>query len=187
MLKTIEMAYVATLAAIVCALGLLPPIPLPFSPVPITAQTLGVMLAGGLLGARLGGLSMLVFLAVVAAGAPVLSGGRGGLSAFVAPTAGFLWSFPISAFVIGYFIERNWERLTIWRAVAINFVGGILLVYAIGAPVLSFIANMDIVTAFVVNVAYLPGDIAKAVIAAYISVKMKAIRPMIRKNETFDA
>jgi biotin transport system substrate-specific component len=84
------MVYVAMFTAVMCVLGFLPPIPLPFSPVPITAQTLGVMLAGSILGARLGGLSLVVFLLVVAVGAPVLSGGRGGFSVLLGPSAGYL-------------------------------------------------------------------------------------------------
>ena len=89
-MKTKEMMYVSLFTAIVAALGILPPVTLPFIPVPITAQTLGVMLAGTVLGARLGGLSLLVFLLLVLAGAPVLSGGRGGLGVIFGPSGGFI-------------------------------------------------------------------------------------------------
>lgn len=58
-------------------LGLIPPIALAITPVPITLQSLGVMLAGGLLGSRLGALSQLIFLLIVGVGAPLLAGGRG--------------------------------------------------------------------------------------------------------------
>ncbi|WP_245983389.1 biotin transporter BioY [Ammoniphilus oxalaticus] len=178
----------AMLTSIVCALGFAPSVPNPLNPtVPITAQTLGVMLAGGLLGAKRGAGSMLVFLAIVAVGAPVLSGGRGGLSAFVAPTAGYLWSFPLSALMIGFFTERFWNNLTFLKAILINVCGGIILVYAIGSPVLSFVTEMDIRAAFLSNVAYLPGDFMKAVIAAYIAVKMKRMKPIIEQDKTFIA
>ena len=186
-MKTKEMVFVAMFAAIVCVLGFLPPIPIPFSPVPITSQTLGVMLAGGLLGARLGGISMLVVLAIVATGAPVLSGGRGGLSAFVAPTAGYLWAWPVAAFVMGYLTERFWNGLTIWKAFLINILGGILLIYAIGTPVVSIVANLGMREAIFSNFMYIPGDLVKAFIAAYIAVKIKAVRPLIEKDKTFVA
>src|SRR5690625_7350257 len=75
-MKLQDMMYISLFAAIVGVLGFIPPIPLPFSPVPITAQTLGVMLAGGILGARRGGLSLLLFIALVAIGTPLLTGGR---------------------------------------------------------------------------------------------------------------
>ena len=84
-MKTRDLVYVALFAAIVAVLGLLPPVPVPGIPVPITAETLGVMLAGSVLGGRRGGLALLVFLAVVAVGAPVLSGGRGGIGVFYGP------------------------------------------------------------------------------------------------------
>lgn len=60
-MKTRDMVLAAMFTAVVAALGLIPPILSPFSPVPITAQTFGVMLAGAVLGPRLGGLSLLLF------------------------------------------------------------------------------------------------------------------------------
>ena len=71
-MKIQEMTHVALFAAIMGALGLLPPIFLTFTPVPITLQTIGVLLAGGILGARLGAISQIVFLLLVAAGLPTL-------------------------------------------------------------------------------------------------------------------
>lgn len=76
-MKIKDMMFTAIMAAVIAVLGLLPPIPLPFIPVPITVQTLGVMLAGSILGARLGGVSLLLFVVLIGLGAPLLSGGRG--------------------------------------------------------------------------------------------------------------
>lgn len=70
-MKIKEITYVALFAGIMGILGLVPPITLGFTPVPITLQTLGVILAGGILGARLGSLSIIVFLLIVAAGMPL--------------------------------------------------------------------------------------------------------------------
>ena len=75
-MKTRDLAYIALFAAITAVLGLLPAVPVPAVPVPITAQTLGVMLAGAVLGARRGFLALLLFLALVAIGLPLLAGGR---------------------------------------------------------------------------------------------------------------
>ncbi|MEL6321465.1 MAG: biotin transporter BioY, partial [Cyanobacteria bacterium J06626_14] len=75
-MTTRDLVYIAVFAALVAALGLIPPIPLPFIPVPITAQSLGVMLAGAILGARRGACALLLFLVLVAIGFPLLSGGR---------------------------------------------------------------------------------------------------------------
>src|SRR3712207_9526206 len=101
-MKTRDLAYIALFAAIVAVLGQLPAVPVPGIPVPITAQTLGVMLAGSVLGARRGGLALLLFLAVVAMGAPLLASGAGGLGVFVGPTAGYLYRWPIGAVLIGW-------------------------------------------------------------------------------------
>jgi len=77
-------------------------VPLPFTPVPITGQTLGVLLAAAVLGARRGFLSQLGYLALGAAGLPVFAGGS-----LIGPTAGYLWSFPIAAFLLGWMVERG--------------------------------------------------------------------------------
>lgn len=79
-MKTRDLVLISLFAAIIIALGLLPPITLGFIPVPITAQSLGVMLAGVVLGAKRGTLAVLLTILIAAIGLPVLSGGRGGLS-----------------------------------------------------------------------------------------------------------
>ena len=84
-MKTKDLAYIALFAAITAVLGLVPAIQV--GPVPITAQTLGVMLAGAILGARRGFLSQLLFLVLVAIGLPLLASGAGGLAVFAGPTA----------------------------------------------------------------------------------------------------
>ena len=77
-----DLALIATFTGVVAALGLVPALA-PFGiPVPITAQSLGVMLAGAVIGARRGFLSLALFLVLVAVGLPLLSGGRGGLGVF---------------------------------------------------------------------------------------------------------
>ena len=75
--------------------------------VPITLQTLGVMLVGSLLGARKGALSLLLFLVLVAIGLPLLAGGRGGLGVFAGPSVGCLVAWPIAAWVIGRIVEAG--------------------------------------------------------------------------------
>ena len=91
-----NIAYIALFAALIAVLGLIPKITLAFG-VPITAQSLGVMLCGTVLGARRGALAVLLFLALVAMGLPLLAGGRGGLGVFASPTVGFLIGFPVAS------------------------------------------------------------------------------------------
>ena len=178
-MKTRDLAYVALFAAIVAVLGLLPPIAIPVIPVPITAQTLGVMLAGSVLGAKRGGLALLLFLAVVAVGAPVLSGGRGGLGVFTGPTAGYLYSWPIAAFVVGLLTQLFWRRYNLAYAMVANVVGGILVIYVIGIPFTAVYADVPLTTSFTGALLFIPGDLVKAVIASVVAVSVRRAYPVI--------
>jgi len=173
-----DMVYVALFAAIVAVLGLFPPITLPTG-VPITAQSLGVMLAGSVIGAKRGGLALVVFVALVAVGAPILAGGRSGFGIFFGPTAGFLLSWPVAAFLIGWLTERSWHQLSWLRSFAFNVVGGILVIYAAGIPWLVVAADLGLVKAFTGSVAFIPGDLIKAALAAFIAVTVKRAYPVI--------
>lgn len=180
-MKTKEMVFAALFAALIGVLGLIPPIPLGFIPVPITVQTLGVMLAGCFLGKKTGAISLILFIVLVAIGVPLLSGGRGGPSVFVSPTSGYFLSWPIAVFCIGYATEKIWSRLTIWKLIIINFVFGVLLVSLIGAPVMAIITDTSIWAGLVGATAFLPGDCIKAVIAAIIAIQLKAVSPIEEK------
>ena len=140
-MKTKDLAYIALFAAITAVLGLVPAIQI--GPVPITAQTLGVMLAGSILGAKRGFLALLLFLLLVAIGLPVLPGGGGGLAVFAGATAGYLFSWPIAAFVVGLLTERFWTRYNLAWGILANAVGGILVIYAIGVPWLAVVADLS--------------------------------------------
>ncbi|MBM7703582.1 biotin transporter BioY [Metabacillus iocasae] len=183
-MKLKEMMYVSLFAALVAALGLLPPIALPFTPVPITAQTFGVMLAGAVLGARLGGMSLGLFVLLVAVGAPVLSGGRGGLGILIGPSGGYVLSWPIAAFVIGFLVEKSWHQLKLWRMVVFNLIGGVLVVYACGITYLSFVADLTWMQAAVSALTYIPGDIAKAVLSGIIALRIQKSYPLIQPKST---
>lgn len=175
-----DVVLVALLAAIMAVLGLIPKIEVVFIPVPITAQLLGVMLAGSILGAKRGAAAMLLFLALVAAGLPLLAGGRGGLGVFAGPSAGFLIAYPLAAFVIGWLTERFWNRLTFWRLLTINIAGGIVLLYAFGIPGIALMTGAPLSTAAIGSLVFVPGDILKAVLAASAGMFVKRGYPLIR-------
>lgn len=176
MLTTKDLVRIALFAALIAALGLIPKFDLPFTAgVPITAQTLGVMLAGLILGPRNSLLAVLLFLFVVALGAPVLSGGRGGLGVFFGPTVGFLAGWAAGAWLCGAvfsWLMRQWpKRIFLWAFVAAVF-GGILAVYALGIPVLALMAKMPVDKAALVSLAFVPGDLVKAAIAAWLTHRL---------------
>lgn len=177
-----DMVYAALFAALTAALGLLPMIAVPGLPVPIHAQSLGVMLAGGVLGAKRGGLAMLVFMALVAAGLPLLSGGRGGIGIFFGPTGGFALGYIPGAFVTGWFVERFWSRLNFVAALVACAIGGIGMVYLLGIPWLAMVAKISFAKAATGSMAFVPGDLVKAVLAALVAVSMKKSYPMIGRR-----
>ncbi|KAF0817318.1 MULTISPECIES: biotin transporter BioY [unclassified Cytobacillus] len=179
-MKVKEMTYVALFAAVMGALGLVPPIMLSFTPVPITLQTLGVLLAGGILGARLGGISMAVFLLLVAAGAPLLSGGRGGIGVFFGPSAGYLFSYPLTAFVIGYLLSR-FKTLKLMNIMLINLTAGIFLIYLFGIPVQAFMMDIPLAEAIKLSLVYIPGDVLKATLASLLVYRLMK-HPIINKQ-----
>jgi biotin transport system substrate-specific component len=84
-------------------------ISVPMLPVPMTMQTLAVILIGALYGWRLGALTILAWLGEAATGLPVLANGSGGLAPFMGPTAGYLASFPLVAALVGWLAERGWN------------------------------------------------------------------------------
>jgi biotin transport system substrate-specific component len=174
-----DIVHIALFAALTAVLGLIPRIDLGIVPVPITAQSLGPMLAGSILGARRGGLSQALFVLLVAMGLPLLAGGRGGLGVFAGPSAGFIIGFPIAAFAIGALTERFWSRLSVGRAVLANLLGGVLVLYAIGLPVLVAITGTP--NAVYGATAFLPGDLLKAVLAALVAIFVKRGYPLIER------
>ena len=163
-----DLALVAVFVGIVAALGLAPAF-YPFGiSVPITAQSAGVMLAGAILGARRGALALVVFLVLVAAGLPLLAGGRGGLGVFAGPSAGFLIGWPVAAWVVGKATERL-GRYTLARGVLANLLGGVLVMYLFGILGIAIIGRVPLDAAVVSVWAFVPGDVAKAVVAALVA------------------
>jgi biotin transport system substrate-specific component len=172
-----DLALIATFTGVVAALGLVPALA-PFGiPVPITAQSLGVMLAGAVLGARRGFLSLGLFLVLVAVGLPLLSGGRGGLGVFAGPSVGFLLGYPVAAFVIGWLTERGGPTYRLAWGLVANVVGGIVVLYAAGIAGLVAVAHYGVWEATALNGWYLVGDSAKVVIAAVVARGVHAAYP----------
>ncbi|MEG9884341.1 MAG: biotin transporter BioY [Hyphomicrobiales bacterium] len=177
-METRDIVFIALFAAITAALAVFPPITLPVVGVPISAQPLGVMLAGGILGARRGGLALVLFLALVAIGLPLLPGGRGGFGVFLGPTGGYLIGFIVAAFAIGSLTEHFWQGLHYTKAFAIC-LAGVIVLYAIGIPWSAYVAKIDLWTALMASLLFIPGDIVKGLIAAGVIVIVKRSYPLI--------
>ena len=178
-MTTRDIVFIALFAAITAVAGIFPPITLPLLSVPITAQSLGVMLAGGVLGAKRGALSIILLLVLVAIGLPLLSGGRGGLAVFFGPSAGFLAGWVVAAFVIGWLTERFWDGLSFIHAALICAFGGIVVMYLIGIPWITLSAGVPLSKAIACSIAFVPGDLVKCVIAAGVMITVKRSYPII--------
>lgn len=171
-----DVTLIAFFAALIAALGLIPAIPLGFG-VPITAQNLGVMLCGTVLGARRGALSVLLFLGLVALGLPLLSGGRGGLGVFTGPTAGFLVGWVVSAIVAGL-IVRHWRGVSLTVSAGVGaLVGAVVVSYAFGIVWLAHMLGRTLVEATGMMLVFIPGDVIKAVIAGFLTASIYKARP----------
>jgi len=105
-----------------------------FTPVPITGQTLGVLLVGGALGAWRGGAALLLYLAEGAAGAPFFAQHHHGVSVLAASSAsgGYLWGFAVAALVVGYLANRGWDR-SLGSSIGAMLIGEVII-YSFGVP-----------------------------------------------------
>ena len=171
-----DATHIALFAAMIAALGLVPQITLAFG-VPITAQTLGVMLAGAVLGARRGAMAAGVFILLVALGLPLLAGGRGGLGVFASPTAGFALGFPVAAFATGLFVERVRLRPAGLAAGLGAVFGGIAVLYLMGAAGLALVSGKPLAQAFALVSVFIPGDLLKAAICGMLVQAIARVRP----------
>lgn len=135
----------------------------PFSPVPITGQTLGVLLVAMALGRLKGALTVGAYLLEGAAGLPVFANGAGGAQHLAGPTGGYLAGFLVAAYVVGWLAERSWDR-TIGRSLVAMAVGT-AIIFMCGASWLALFVGWENTAAMGVY-PYLPGGLVKICIAA---------------------
>lgn len=179
---TRDIARIAVFAAIIAALGLVAPVPIP-GLVPITAQTLGVILAGMVLGAWRGAAAVAIFEVLVLIGLPLLAGGHGGPGVFVGPTAGYLLGWIPGAFVTGLIAHSGRGTLSWWRVALGGIIGGVLTVYALGIPVQSLVTGLPFGAAALTSLAFIPGDLIKVTLATILTLTLwKAYPPVFGKR-----
>lgn len=171
-IDTRDITRIAVFAAIIAVLGLPGAIPVFGGAVPLTAQTLGVMLAGVVLGPWRAAAAVAVFEVLVFVGLPLLSGGRGGAGVFVGPSAGYLIGWIIGAGVIGAIVRADLRRPTWWRVALGCVVGGIVVVYAFGIPVQALVTRLPLGPTALSSTVFLPGDLLKVVVATIIALAL---------------
>jgi len=172
----------ATIFAALTAVGARVQVHLPFTPVPVTGQVFCVLLAGAVLGARLGFVSQVEYLAAGAAGLPIFAHGDGP-TALLGPTGGYLVGFPLAALAVGALVGRTDGRGRVWTLAAC--LCGVAVIYLFGAgwyaiwcAALGATAGL---TAVLVQSVYpfVAVDAAKAALAA-------ALLPALRRRVSFD-
>jgi biotin transport system substrate-specific component len=140
--------------------------PNPLSPAPVTLQVLGVFLAGILLGPKWGGISLGLYLVAGALGAPVFSGGTAGFGHLAGATAGYLWSYPVAATLVGLLAHgglavTSLDDVAIPRLVA-AMLAGTIVIYAMGMAGMMVVLGYGPVKAFAVGAAaFVPMEAVK--------------------------
>ena len=160
---------IAALTAILAVYG---SIDVPGIAVPFSTQPFGVFFAGLLLGPLWGGFSMLLYVVVGLAGAPVFQGGASGIGYFLGPTGGFLVGFLLAAVLIGAIVHRDVEPgdlgdssvVTLAAALAV----GLAVIYAVGVPWLAWAQGIPLGTAAGVMAPFVPPDALKAALTVAI-------------------
>ena len=159
-LRLRHLLQIAMMAVIICVMGLLPPIPVGFIPVPIILQNMGIMLAGALLGGRRGLLAVLVVMLLGICGIP---GGVSPLTVLVSPTGGYIMAYPLAALLIGVTVHHFGVMTTFWRQLLLVMLCGVLLIDGLGTLWLAHISHMALGKAIVANLVFWPGDTLTAI------------------------
>ena len=140
-------------------------IPVPFSPVPITGQTFGILFLGAVLGSRIGTLSIIMYISEGLIGLPVFAGGSMGFLYLLGPTGGYLIGFIPAVYLVGYLSERGW--LNNFTFAFLTMIIGTTIIFIFGISWLAITAGFK--TALSIGFyPYLPGAAVKIILATGI-------------------
>jgi biotin transport system substrate-specific component len=140
---------------------------IPGNPVPYSLQNIGILVAGGALGLRRGGLAALLYVALGAIGLPFFAEGRGGLSVMWGATGGYLAGFIVAAALVGRLAELGWDR-RIGGAIGATLIGTIVI-YIVGVPWLAVTTGLSLREAIATGLTpFILPDVAKLLLAAAV-------------------
>ena len=163
-IKTI--CQIAIFSALLCIMAQIA-IPMPVG-VPFTLQTLGIMLAGIILGTRKGTVAVLIYVFMGMAGLPVFANFNSGLPTILGPTGGFIMAFPVAALIIGLSFYKNKISLLI-----LGIILSLILIYFLGILRFCVVLNSDPLSAVIIFLPYLVLDVVKAALAIVFGIKIK--------------
>jgi len=163
------------LGAMVVAAAAQVAIPLPGTPVPMTLQPMAVLLVGGLLGPRLGALSMILYLAMGAAGLPVFTPAVPlvGIARLFGPTGGYLLAYPVAAYAVGV-LTPGWQPGVSrpWLRTALGVISGLLLIHLGGLAQLAILTGNLSAAARFGTVPFLLGDLLKVAVLVPVLARL---------------
>lgn len=166
---SIRMQVLCALFAAVCAVC--SQLTIPIQPVPITLGTFGVLMAGGFLGKCYGLLALLIYLILGAAGVPVFSMMRAGISVLAGPSGGFILGFAPMAFVVGLVSEKLGHT---FKSMLVATLAGTAVCYVMGIGWFMFLTGTGMWSAMVMCMfPFLPGDLAKIILASFLVAKYR--------------
>lgn len=167
-MKTKDLIICSLFAAITAILAQIS-IPFPGG-VPLTMQTLAISLTGILLGAKRSFISQCIYMLLGAIGLPVFASFAGGLQIILGPTGGFILSFPLMAFIIGFICEKTNNKFILFLAMILGSIAN----YAIGTLQFSFITNSTLGKSFMLCVVpFLFTGVLKSILATLIGAKLR--------------
>ncbi len=191
-----DLGLIAVFAALVAGSALIAAVPVGGLGVPITVQTLAVMLTGLALGPGRAFSAVGLYVLLGLAGLPIFSGGRSGLGILAGPSAGYIIGFPLAAAAVGWLaavvLRRTAGRSGKIRAVllfAAAMVSSIIFVHALGILGMMVNAKLSLPAAFLADLAYYPGDVIKNVLAVTIALSLHRAFPdlLLRRARTAPA
>lgn len=182
-----DLALIATFAALIVVCAILPAITIG-GLVPITLQTFGVMLAGAVLGAVRGFLAVTLYIAIGAIGLPVFAGGAAGLAPFAGPSVGYLVAMPFAAALTGLLVswfmsKKRGMTLQVVLTVVAGLIATVVFMYPLGIAGLAWRAGMTVTEAFVLNLSFVPGDVIKVVLVAFVATAVHRAFPDLMRRK----
>ncbi|MFQ5823353.1 MAG: biotin transporter BioY [bacterium] len=181
----IRFYLLSSLFAALTAVGAFIKIPLPYTPIPITLQSLFVILAGSVLGPKFGAMSQLIYLVVGLLGVPIFAHG-GGPGYIFQPTFGYLIGFPVGAFVVGYIVwgNRRYQNQSppTFQRICISNILGVFIIFIFGVTFyflnINFLVGKKMSLQFVLKTSiafFIPGDVLKILVSTLMAFKITRV------------